>query len=115
MTNYEMKLLEEPFQRIKSGMKTVEVRLNDEKRQKLYLGDTINFKKLPEQEEVVSVKVVDLQRYKTFKDLIQEIPLKYLGYSNGDTEKDFLDDCYNIYTKEQEQKYGVLAIGIKKL
>lgn len=36
---YEMKLNNEPFNSIKSGMKTIEMRLNDEKRQKLNVGD----------------------------------------------------------------------------
>lgn len=39
-----MKLYNEPFQMIKKGEKTIELRLNDEKRRKLKKGDTIYLK-----------------------------------------------------------------------
>ena len=38
-----MKLYESPFEKIKSGRKTIELRLYDEKRQKVEEGDTITF------------------------------------------------------------------------
>lgn len=40
---HEMKLLEDPFEQIKSGAKTVEIRLFDEKRKVLRVGDIIEF------------------------------------------------------------------------
>ena len=43
---YEMKLNDEPFQKIRDGKKTIELRLFDEKRRKLELGDHIIFSKV---------------------------------------------------------------------
>ena len=40
-----MKLNSEMFDKVKSGKKTYEVRLLDEKRQKIGVGDTIIFKR----------------------------------------------------------------------
>lgn len=40
---HEMRLLEEPFELIKAGKKIIEIRLNDEKRQKVSIGDEIVF------------------------------------------------------------------------
>ena len=40
---HEMKLYDAPFELIKSGKKTIEVRCNDEKRRKLNVGDKIIF------------------------------------------------------------------------
>ena len=40
---HEMKLNNEPFIKIKNGTKTVELRLNDEKRKLLNVGDVICF------------------------------------------------------------------------
>ena len=40
---HEMKLYPAPFDSIKSGRKTVEMRLNDEKRQLIKIGDRIRF------------------------------------------------------------------------
>ena len=40
---YLMKLQLNPFEKIQSGTKTIELRLNDEKRQLLSVGDKIEF------------------------------------------------------------------------
>ena len=40
---HEMKLNNGPFERIKNGTKTIELRLNDEKRQLLKIKDLIEF------------------------------------------------------------------------
>ena len=39
----KMNLCPEPFEMIRTGQKTIELRLNDEKRQKIQIGDTIEF------------------------------------------------------------------------
>ena len=57
---HKMKLQEDPFERIKNGTKTVEFRLYDEKRQTIQIGDEIEFSKLPELQEKLLVKVIDL-------------------------------------------------------
>ena len=40
---HKMKLNESPFNRMKKGTKTIEFRLFDEKRQKIKVGDKIEF------------------------------------------------------------------------
>ena len=45
---YKMKLNESPFEKIKNGIKTVEFRLYDKKRQQIKIGDQIEFFKLPD-------------------------------------------------------------------
>ena len=40
---HTMRLNKEPFEMIKSGMKTIELRLYDEKRKLLRIGDEIEF------------------------------------------------------------------------
>ena len=49
------------FDAIKKGTKTVEVRLNDEKRRKIKVGDTIEFIKIPEQNEILTVEVIRIK------------------------------------------------------
>ena len=106
---YKMKLLERPFNEIKNGTKEVEFRLFDEKRKQIKINDIIEFSKLPELTEKIKVEVQDLYQYPTFKEL-QE----HLGYADKKLENK-LKGMYSIYTKEQEEKYGVLGIKIKKL
>lgn len=47
MTTHHMGLFEGPFQSMITGRKTVEVRLNDEKRRHVQVGDLIKFTELP--------------------------------------------------------------------
>jgi ASC-1-like (ASCH) protein len=107
-----MKLQSDPFERIKNGEKVLELRLYDEKRQKVEVGDEIKFSKMENSEEKIKVGVVGLLHYKKFADIIQDLPAAYLGYK--ESEKDYLkNSMYEIYTREDEEKYGVLGIRIK--
>ena len=69
---HKMKLQEDPFERIKNGTKTVEFRLYDEKRQTIQIGDEIEFSKLPELQEKLLVKVIDLYREESFENLLKK-------------------------------------------
>ena len=68
-----MKLQESPFERIKSGTKTVEFRLYDEKRRKIKIGDQIEFSKSPDLQETILEDVLDLYREDTFENLFKKL------------------------------------------
>lgn len=106
---HSMKLLESPFNRIKNGTKTVEFRLYDEKRRKVQTGDTIEFSLLPDLEEKILTEVTELYRADTFKELFEKL------YDNEDEIEKKVKGMYEIYSPEQEKKYGVLGICIKLL
>lgn len=109
---HQMGLYGEYFNAIQKGRKRIEVRLNDEKRRKIQIGDTIEFIKVPSQDAVLHVQVIDLEVYDTFEEMYQEIPFKDFDFE-GWTMKEMIDGTYEIYTKEQEKKWGALAITIK--
>jgi len=66
MSEHVLKLATEPFDAIASGRKTIESRLFDEKRQAIKLDDTIVFINRDDPSQTLRVKVVGLQRCKTF-------------------------------------------------
>ena len=70
---HKMKLKEEPFENIKNETKTIEFRLYDEKRQKVKIGDKIEFSKLPGLQEKILVDVVDIYKNKTFRELFEKL------------------------------------------
>ncbi len=107
-----MGLYESPFQSIKLERKTVEVRLNDEKRQKIKRGDTIKFTKLPDKNEILFVEVLELQQYDSFREMYENIPLKKFD-TEGKPINKMVERTYEIYSPEQENKWGTLAITIK--
>ena len=104
---HKMKLNESPFERIKNGTKTIEFRLYDSKRQKVKIGDKIEFSKLPDLQEKLLVDVIDLYREDTFEKLFRKLLL----------DEEEIDQkaksMYNIYSPEKEQQYGVLGIKLK--
>jgi len=108
---HEMKLNEKPFNSIKNGSKRIELRLYDEKRQKLKLNDTIRFYKVNNEEDFIDVKIRGLLRYNSFEELFNDVDFNICGPAKGLTEK--LENMYKIYSREEEQKYGILAISVK--
>jgi len=105
-----LKLQPQSFQKIVEGTKTIEVRLYDEKRQKIQLGDVIEFRKEPDLQETIRAEVVGLLRYQTFEELLNDFPIEQFG---GKDKKSQLEAIYSFYSKEKEHLYTVLGIRIK--
>lgn len=103
-----MKLQSEPFEKIASGKKKVEMRLFDEKRKNLNVGDKIIFSEQGFEQNKIRVKITNLNKFSSFDELYNFYKDKtLLGYESGQTAKP--EDMEKYYTK-QEQKDGVLAI-----
>lgn len=109
----EMHLANEPFEKIKSGDKTVEIRLYDEKRKKLKVGDSITFYKGDNYDEWITATVVALHRFKSFAELFASDLFPKTGCGNM-TVGEATDSMYHYYTREQEKVYGILAIEVKR-
>lgn len=108
---HEMKLTEGPFGRMEAGRKTLELRLYDEKRQKIQLGDEILFSLLPSVNRTLLTKVTGLLVYPTFSEMLSDLSPELLGYEEKD--RSYLKtSMYEIYTPEEEKKYGVLGIRL---
>ena len=104
---HKMKLNKEPFDEMKNGTKTIEFRLYDEKRQKVKIGDKIEFSKLPELNENLVVDVLDLYREENFEKLF-----KKLGVRDEQAKNDS-DKMHKIYSPKKERQYGVIGIKVK--
>ena len=109
---HQMGLFGEHFQSIINGKKKVEVRLNDENRRKIKVGDRIEFIKVPEQDQTLTVRVTGIRNYHTFKEMYEAIPFKDFD-CEGWTMQEMIEGTYEIYKPEQEKKWGALAITIK--
>lgn len=105
-----MKLKKEPFEKIKNGSKTVELRLNDEKRQKVQIGDFIEFSRLDDETQKIQTRVTALHRFDSFVELYAVLPKEKLGYAPTETPDPNHMDEY--YPREKQEKYGVLGIEL---
>ncbi|KRN98774.1 ASCH domain-containing protein [Companilactobacillus kimchiensis] len=108
----DMRLNHEPFLAIKNGSKKIEIRLNDEKRSQLKIGDEIKFTDL-ETGAVIRTQVLKLKQFATFKQLFAEYSGSIIGSPDDQTIEELDQDNMGIYSRERERKYGALAIGIK--
>lgn len=98
---------DEPFQNILKGIKTMEIRLYDEKRQKIKIGQKIKTINRDDESQTLMVEVIGLSRFPNFKTLF-----KVFGDKIKDYEKEILR---RVYTKEKEEKYGILVIHFRLL
>lgn len=107
---HQMKLKLSPFEKIKNGSKTIELRLYDEKRQRVSIGDFIEFTCLDDPKQKIQTRVTALHRFNSFAELYAALPKEKLGYNLTDTpDPNHMDD---YYTREDQEKYGVLGIEL---
>ena len=81
---HKMRLVDFAFKAIKNKEKDIEIRLNDEKRQLIRVGDIIEFEHI-DTKEVIKTKGVNLYKFKTFKELFDKFPSNRLGVSEDYT------------------------------
>ena len=110
---HELKLQPRYYEYILNGSKDIEIRLYDEKRQKINIGDIIIFKKEPELNESFKVKVVGLLRYENFDSLFNDFTIDRLADKSME-KSELLEELEKFYTKEKQKEYGVLGIRIEK-
>ena len=108
---HAMQLQPAPFEMIRNGTKTIELRLFDEKRKKIRIGDTISFTNTVSK-EVLNVKVLALSVFDSFETLYSRLPLLECGYTEDDVDTASPDDMNAYYPKKLQQKYGVVGIRI---
>ena len=107
MNSHQLQLATVPFDAITSGVKTVESRLYDEKRQTIQIGDTVIFTNRENTDQTVSVKVIGLLHYETFHDLFSHNdPAKFGGESVEWLENQISE----FYSVSDQTKYGVVGI-----
>ena len=111
MTHY-MNLWDDSFRAINEGWKTVEMRLNDEKRSVINVGDVIEFTNTTTQEKM-SCKVTNIYKYSNFVELYENHDKVSIGYREHESANP--DDMLMYYTKKQIEKYGVMGIELDRL
>ena len=95
---------------VKSGKKTVEMRLRDGKRSRIKIGDQIRFIHVDTGDSLLCL-VTDLYPYDSFETLYLHHDKISLGYREEETANP--NDMLVYYPKEKIVQYGVLGIGIE--
>lgn len=109
---HKMKLQSKYYNFMFNGTKRIEIRLFDEKRQQIKLGDTIKFLKEPDLKDSFNTKVVGLLRYNSFKEMFRDFDISILSDSSMSKEE-LIKALEQFYIKEKQEQYGVLGIRIE--
>lgn len=105
-----MNLRPKYFDFIKDGTKRIELRLYDEKRRSIQLGDIIEFAK--SDDEKFKAKVIGLLRYNSFANLFEDFDISILADSSM-TKQELLEVLGEFYSEEKQAEFGVIGIRIK--
>ena len=110
---HEMGLYEVPFRSIEQRLKTVEIRLNDLKRQQVHVGDQIQFTHT-ETNETLLVQVTKRETFQDFQALYEHVSQESIDCVGWSIDE-LVTSTYTIYSPEAEQQYGALALHIELL
>ena len=106
---HKMNLQDKYFDFIKNGTKRIELRLNDEKRQQIKIGDSIEFSN---EKDKFTTKVIGLLKYQDFKTLFNDFGIEILADKTM-TKEELLGILSEFYTPEKQEKFGVLGIRVE--
>lgn len=108
--NFEMTLSTDSFEAIKNKTKTIEMRLNDEKRSRIQKDDIIVFEN-KHTKEILRCLVLHKHIYRSFDELYMNYDKLSIGY----TQEQSADpkDMLLYYSQEEIDKYGVMGIELR--
>lgn len=112
---HAMKLRDLPFSQIEQGSKTVELRLYDEKRRAIRVGDEILFTHCDAPWRTLRCRVLALHVFSTFAELYASLPLLRCGYTEETLSLAHPRDMERYYAPWQERAYGVVGIELSLL
>ena len=109
---FSMNLQPEFYNYVTNGTKRIEIRLYDEKRQKINIGDKIKFYK--SDSDRLYVRVTNLLKYNNFVELLNDFDISILA-DKSLTKPKLLASLNKYYPLEQQTKLGVIAIKFEKI
>ena len=109
----EFHLNEDIFKIVKNGTKHIEVRLNDDKRKKLKVGDDLIFINQNNDDKRINAIIKGLKYFSSFEDLVDYYRIDEI-YKEDSSKEEFLELINKFYTKGEIEKYGVVAIDFEK-
>lgn len=109
MNIHTMHLNYKNFNSIKQWSKIIELRLFDKKRQGIKVWDKILFVNNDDKNQTIIKVVLWILIYKNFEQILNEYKIEYFWANNI---KSALKWLYKLYTKEDEERYGIVWIRL---
>ena len=110
---HHLNLNPQPFSLIANGTKTIELRLLDEKRKLICVGDTLIFTNTADSSCTIQCKVKALHCFANFAELYHNLPLDKCGYLPQELSTASPEDMDEYYAPEKQKQYGVVGIELE--
>ncbi len=104
-----------PYHMIERGEKTIELRLYDEKRQKIQTGDILCLVHTEDETKKLYARVVALHLFNSFAELYRHLPLLKCGYTPQNVGNAHPRDMDAYYSPRLQGQYRALGIEIQLL
>jgi len=123
---FVMHLSGDMFEAVKAGTKTVEVRLFDEKRKRIDIGDYIEFRREGNEEDRILKRVGDIYAEPSFREIferntfnarsewVRRFSPEQFGFPENCSVEDFVDGMHKYYDKEKEEELGAIAFVLEQ-
>lgn len=109
---HKLNVKEKYYTLLKTGDKTIELRLNDDKRKAIRIGETIEFTNASNLKDSFLAEVVNLHYAESFAALCQKIDCVQAGMAN---KEELLNVVKEFYPEERQKTFGVVGIEIKRI
>ncbi|MBO5285145.1 MAG: ASCH domain-containing protein [Alphaproteobacteria bacterium] len=109
---HKLNVQEKYYNLLKSGAKTIELRLYDEKRQAILIGDTIEFSNLSDTTDTFKANVINLHKAESFAALCDKIDPRRAGMAD---KEELITVLKEFYPEARQKAYGVVGIEIKRI
>lgn len=109
---HRLNVKEKYYNMLKQGTKTIELRLFDDKRKNIKIGDIIEFSNNSNTDDTFLARVVRLHRADSFETLCRKIDYHNAGFSTDLELKKVLEEFYSV---ERQKELGVVGIEIRKI
>ena len=109
---HRMRLDPAPFSAMEDGRKTIELRLYDEKRRRIQVGDVIRFESTEDDTDVLYAQVTGMRFFASFDELYKSLPLTACGYTPEEAKIASPRDMDKYYSPEAQKTWGVVGIEL---
>lgn len=107
MKRHTLRLHSGPFDEIARGDKTIELRLYDEKRRQIIVGDELVFVDRRNEHNVIRTRVDQLVRAASFHELLED---EKIANASGPNIAWLESQLAQFYSMEEQLQYGVVGI-----
>lgn len=109
---HRMQLQPSPFKQIQQGTKTLEIRLWDEKRRLMKVGDVVEFYNAQDPVQTCKKNIRAITQAASLLDLFQEISLVAAGWPVETIATQAVSDMRKYYSEVDEKNSGVVALHL---